>query len=143
MKFSPSNLQFYPDDIGYEMTDIPGDVIDIPPDDFAAAMDRAPGESLKLENGRVVIVPAPEIDTVERLVALERYWRSQQLAQTDAVVTRHRDELEDGLETTLTPAQYAELQVYRRSLRNWPEAGEFPLAEHRPVAPPWLVAELQ
>ncbi|MBM0283397.1 phage tail assembly chaperone [Pseudomonas chlororaphis] len=143
MKFSPSNLQFYPDDIGYEMTDVPGDVIDVPPEDFAAAMDRAPGELLKFENGRVVIIPAPEIDTVERLVALERYWRSQQLTQTDAVVTRHRDELEDGSETTLTPAQYSELQAYRRGLRDWPENGEFPLAEHRPMAPPWLAGQLQ
>lgn len=48
MKFSPSNLQFYPDDIGYEMTDVPGDVIDVPPEDFAAAMDRAPGSCSNL-----------------------------------------------------------------------------------------------
>ncbi|MGY3257032.1 phage tail assembly chaperone [Pseudomonas chlororaphis] len=143
MKFSPSNLQFYPDDIGYEIADVPGDVVDSTPEDFAAAMDRAPGESLNFESGRVVIVPAPEIDTVERLGALERYWRSQQLAQTDAVVTRHRDELEDGSETTLTPAQYSELQAYRRGLRDWPENGEFPLAEHRPMAPPWLAGQLQ
>lgn len=71
------------------------------------------------------------------LAAIERTWRDGQLAATDGVVSRHRDELEDG-STTLTPAQYTELQAYRSALRNWPEAGGFPLSEHRPPTPEWL-----
>lgn len=58
-------------------------------------------------------------------------------------MARHRDEVEGGLETTLTPTQYTELQAYRRALRNWPEAGEFPLIEHRPPALLWLTGTLQ
>ena len=84
--------------------------------------------------------PAP---SPEFFAEVERAWRDGQLAATDGVVSRHRDELEEGLETTLTPTQYTELQAYRRALRNWPEAGEFPLSEHRPPAPAWLAGESQ
>ncbi|WP_458379199.1 phage tail assembly chaperone [Pseudomonas chlororaphis] len=85
----------------------------------------------------------PPPPSAEELSAAERYWRDQQLSETDGVVARHRDELETGGETTLTSAQYSELQVYRRALRNWPESGEFPLVDHRPAAPPWLAEQIQ
>ncbi|MBK5549329.1 phage tail protein, partial [Pseudomonas sp. TH03] len=79
----------------------------------------------------------------EAVAVVERAWRDAQLAATDGVVSRHRDELEEGINTSLTAEQYAELQVYRRLLRNWPEGAEFPLVDHRPVAPPWLASPLQ
>ncbi|RQF62787.1 phage tail protein [Pseudomonas aeruginosa] len=82
-------------------------------------------------------VPPPP--SVEALAAVERSWRDQQLDDTDALVARHRDELEVG-PPTLSTEQYQALQAYRRQLRDWPESGEFPLAEHRPVAPDWLDA---
>lgn len=84
--------------------------------------------------------PAPP---AEVLAQVERNWRSEQLEATDGVVSRHRDELEEGADTTLTPAQYSELQAYRRALRNWPESGEFPLVDHRPSAPLWLAEQIQ
>ncbi|BBP51599.1 hypothetical protein PHLH3_12250 [Pseudomonas sp. St386] len=86
---------------------------------------------------------APPLPTPAELSLLERAWRDRQLSLTDGRVARHRDELEDGVETTLSIEQYAELQAYRRALRNWPEAGEFPLKEHRPLAPSWLAEQLQ
>jgi hypothetical protein len=89
----------------------------------------------------VLVDPPPPSD--EELAAVERVWRDQCLSETDGVVTRHRDELEENVEPTLTPAQYADLQAYRRALRNWPEAGEFPLIEHRPTTPLWLSGQLQ
>ncbi|PQL99168.1 phage tail assembly chaperone [Pseudomonas aeruginosa] len=81
----------------------------------------------------------PPPPSVEALAAIERNWRDRQLDTTDALVARHRDELEVG-STTLSAVQYQALQAYRRQLRDWPETGEFPLAEHRPVAPDWLDA---
>jgi len=84
----------------------------------------------------VLVDPPPQ--SPEVFAAIERTWRDGQLAATDGVVSRHRDELEEGPETTLTLTQYTELQGYRRALRNWPEAGAFPLIEHRPLAPLWL-----
>lgn len=78
----------------------------------------------------------------EEAAAAERAWRDGQLAATDGVVSRHRDEVEGGAATTLTPEQYSALQAYRQALRNWPESGEFPLIDHRPLAPPWLAENL-
>jgi len=93
------------------------------------------------EEGPALIDPPPP--THEALATIERQWRDERLAATDGVVSRHRDELEDGTPTTLTGEQYAELQVYRRALRNWPESGEFPLIDHRPSPPHWLAQHLQ
>jgi hypothetical protein len=84
-----------------------------------------------------ILMDAPE-QSPDELAEVERYWRSVQLTATDGMVTRHRDEMEEGSPTTLTPERYTELQTYRRALRNWPESGEFPLIEHRPTAPGWL-----
>lgn len=89
----------------------------------------------------VLVDPPPPSD--EALAAVERVWRDQRLSETDGVVSRHRDESEDGGATTLTIEQYAELQAYRKALRNWPDAGEFPLIDHRPPPPLWLVGQLQ
>lgn len=93
-------------------------------------------------DGYPLAIDPPPLSVAEQEVA-ERAWRDAQFVPTDGIVSRHRDEIEDGSPTTLTPEQYAELQSYRRLLRNWPEAGEFPFAEHRPAAPAWLVEQLQ
>lgn len=89
------------------------------------------------ESGGPTLVDRPP-PSAEALAAAERVWRDRQLAFTDPLISRHRDEIEEGGPTSITLEQYAELQAYRRTLRNWPEAGEFPLTEHRPVPPTWL-----
>lgn len=92
------------------------------------------------KKGRPVLVDLPPA-SAETLAQNERWWRDTQLTQSDGIVSRHRDEIEGGSSTTLTLEQYGELQAYRRLLRDWPSAGEFPLSDHRPSAPHWL-AEL-
>ena len=81
--------------------------------------------------------------TVEELESAERTWRDLQLSWSDGVVTRHRDELEEGIAATLTAEQYSALQGYRRQLRDWPQGADFPLEDHRPIAPPWLAQQSQ
>lgn len=88
----------------------------------------------------ILIDPPPP--SAEALEGAERAWRDTQLVQTDSLVVRHRDELEDGSTTTLSAEQYAELQAFRRSLRNWPEGDDFPLVDHRPVMPLWLTSPI-
>jgi hypothetical protein len=90
--------------------------------------------------GNPRLVDPPPLDA-EELAAVERAWRDAQLALTDPLVSRHRDELEESGATSLTAEQYTELQVYRRQLRDWPQGEQFPLAEHRPPAPTWLAME--
>lgn len=90
------------------------------------------------DDGYPLLIDPPAPSSAEVAFA-ERTWRDGQLAATDGVVTRHRDEVEEGSPTTLTQTQYTELQAYRRLLRNWPESGEFPLLQHRPFTPEWLL----
>jgi len=133
---SKSTCGFYDESIHALM---PDDVVEISAEDHAELMaGQAQGKVITWgDDGLPVLVDSPPLSDKD-LAAIERVWRDQRLSETDDVVTRHRDELEEGLETTLTPVQYIGLQVYRRALRYWPEAGEFPLIEHRPRAPSWL-----
>ncbi|MDR6957452.1 hypothetical protein J2W43_001428 [Pseudomonas brassicacearum] len=89
----------------------------------------------------VLVDPLPP--SHEELATVERTWRNLRLAETDGVVARHRDELEERVDTTLTPAQYNELQEYRRALRHWPQGEAFPLLDHRPAGPFWLSEQPQ
>lgn len=100
------------------------------------------GKAINFETEPPSLIDRPT-QPAEVLAQVERNWRSEQLEATDGVVSRHRDELEEGADTTLTAAQYSELQTYRRALRDWPESGEFPLVDHRPPAPRWLAEQIQ
>lgn len=103
---------------------------------------QADGQVIASDESGYPILGDPLPPSADELAAQERQWRDRMLSLSDGVVTRHRDELEEGSATTLTAAQHTELQTYRRALRNWPEAGEFPLIEHRPTAPPWLTEQI-
>lgn len=139
--YSPSTGGFYdPAENSY----VPEDALEIT-DEHHAVLLEGPATGMRIvadSDGSLMLadpLPLPE----EVLIANERSWRSDQLTATDGMVTRHRDELEEGSETTLSAVQYTKLQAYRRALRNWPEAGEFPLIEHRPPAPEWFSSLLQ
>ncbi|AVX92318.1 hypothetical protein PkP19E3_18365 [Pseudomonas koreensis] len=80
---------------------------------------------------------------MEDLAALERIWRDGQLSESQWLTARHRDELDLSSATTLTTIQFSELLVYRKALRDWPQGDLFPLADHRPVPPPWLAEQAQ
>ncbi|WP_454834059.1 MULTISPECIES: hypothetical protein [Pseudomonas] len=142
--FSPSTCGAYqPSPNG---ADIPHDVIEVPLEYWQSLLNELSTSPKKVaarqSDGYPVLIDPPR-PSAEDLAGIEREWRNVQLATTDAVIVRHRDELEEGVETTLSAAQYSELQAYRRALRNWPEAGEFPLIEHRPITPPWLAKHVQ
>jgi hypothetical protein len=94
------------------------------------------------DRGYPILIDRP-LPSLQEAALAERTWRDAQLTATDGVITRHRDELEEGVTTSLTAEQYTELQVYRRKLRDWPQGAEFPLEDHRPVAPTWLSGQLQ
>ncbi|MHA7123970.1 phage tail assembly chaperone [Achromobacter xylosoxidans] len=141
--FSPSRLAFYPDNLRdvYEASPQgwPDDGVEVSPELY----ERLYSEHLQ---GRVFcagpdgepMTKEPDPPSPEQLAATERAWRGSLLNATDALVQRHRDELEDGTSTTLSAEQYQELQVYRHALREWPEAEGFPSTDLRPVAPAWL-----
>ncbi|MET3456744.1 phage tail assembly chaperone [Pseudomonas kilonensis] len=126
----------------FELTDNGG--IEISDEDHAALFEpRQGGKIIGRGHDGYPQLQDPPLPTPAELSLVERAWRNRQLSLTDGMVARHRDELEDETETTLSVEQYAELQAYRRTLRNWPEAGEFPLKERRPFAPSWLAEQSQ
>lgn len=124
-------------------TSIPDDAVEITLAEHTALLE-GQGEGRVIcwgDDGYPFLSDAPA-PSQEQLALVERAWRDTKLSETDSVVSRHRDELEDESKTTLTAKQYTELQAYRRALRNWPEDGEFPLSEHRPTEPAWLTQQL-
>ena len=125
-------------------TAIPADAVEISAERHAELMaGQLAGMVIEWGDDGLPVLVAAQLPTDEELATAERAWRDAQIVASDGVVARHRDEVESGSVTTLTSDQYIELQAYRRALRNWPEAGGFPLAEHRPAAPLWLTGQLQ
>ncbi|MDF2641273.1 MAG: phage tail protein [Pseudomonas sp.] len=141
--FSPTTCRAYTLEINGE--DMPADVVEVAESVWLALLDelsRSPKKMSSRRNGQPVLIDPPALDA-EALAETERAWRDAQLALTDPLVSRHRDEIEEGGANSITAEQYAELQAYRRQLRDWPQGSQFPLAEHRPVAPLWLTGPLQ
>ncbi|WP_252090592.1 phage tail assembly chaperone [Pseudomonas sp. MWU13-3659] len=68
----------------------------------------------------------------------ERAWRDGQLHASQWLTSRHREELDLGIQPSLTPTQYAELLDFRQALRVWPQAELFPELAKRPNAPHWI-----
>lgn len=67
-----------------------------------------------------------------------RSWRNQQLAASQWLVDRDRDEQAAGTPMTLSIDQYDELLDYRQDLRDWPLNSNFPKEFSKPAAPVWL-----
>lgn len=87
---------------------------------------------------------APELlPATAGIAAAERAWRDTELSGLVWLRDRHRDQLEIGVTTTLTPEQFSELLVFMQALRDWPQSEAFPDSEQRPVAPPWIADQSQ
>ncbi|UDI94622.1 phage tail assembly chaperone [Pseudomonas sp. IAC-BECa141] len=139
--FSPSTCGAYRLDV--HGSDMPADVVEVPEGNWLGLLkelETSPKKMSSRPDGQPVLIDPPPLDAAE-LGAIERVWRDAQLALTDPLVSRHRDELEEGGAISLAVEQYAELQAYRRMLRDWPQGSQFPLAEHRPLAPTWLATQ--
>lgn len=135
---SKSERTFYDRSIHDSM---PADVVEISADaHMALLIGESQGQVICWEGSCPMLIDPPSLDS-EELAAIERAWRDAQLALTDPLVSRHRDEVEEGGLTSITAEQYTELQAYRRQLRDWPQGSQFPLVEHRPPAPTWLSAQ--
>ncbi|WJM94701.1 phage tail assembly chaperone [Pseudomonas defluvii] len=87
--------------------------------------------------------PALSYVSPAQMAADERNWRDSQLSSVMWLRERHRDQQDIGGSTTLTAEQFKELLVYMQALRDWPQSPDFPLTEHRPVAPPWIAEQHQ
>ncbi|APC14515.1 phage tail protein [Pseudomonas frederiksbergensis] len=129
---------FHDPDLGGEL---PVDAIEISAELHAELLTgQGNGKKISFDTEPPSLIERPPMSP-EQLADIERAWRDGQLATTDSVVARHRDELEGGPTTTLKAEQYAALQVYRRELRDWPQSPGFPSQELRPAQPTWLIEQ--
>lgn len=59
MKYSNTSKQFYPEDVPYNLSTLPSDLVQVSAEDFKKAMSRKPSETLDYQGGQLIIVPAP------------------------------------------------------------------------------------
>lgn len=67
-----------------------------------------------------------------------RVWRNLELAASQWLIDRDRDEQAGGTPMSLSTDQYHELLDYRQDLRDWPLNANFPKDFSKPLAPHWL-----
>ncbi|WP_267269466.1 phage tail assembly chaperone [Pseudomonas protegens] len=119
---------------------MPEDAKEISPERYDAVIaNPQPGKVRGHDETGLPILVDPPCDYVGE----ERIWRDTELASVVWLRDRHRDELDLGAESHLTPEQFEQLLAYLQALRNWPQSPDFPQIEHRPVAPPWIAEQTQ
>ena len=136
--YSPSTQTTYIDRIH---SSIPDDAIPITEALFLSVIaNPEPGKVRAHDKqGLPFLIDAPSPDGV----SIERAWRDTELSALIWLRDRHRDQLEIGTKTTLTPEQFTELLTHMQALRDWPQSEQFPVIEYRPVALPWITEQAQ
>ncbi|KVS58023.1 tail fiber assembly protein [Burkholderia cepacia] len=127
-------VSFY-DEAFHSKAEIPEGVVKISDDDHAALLDgQSEGKCMALcEQGRPAFVEhRPR--SIEEVLDVARRKRKRLLDESDRIVTRHRDQVDEGIATTLTDEQYRDVLRYRRELRDLPDQAGFPNIEW-PAAP--------
>lgn len=87
---------------------------------------------------RGVFVAPVDAPRPDRAPLVERAWRDGELAQWLWLRDRHRDQLDQAGDTTLTSEQFSALLIYLQALRDWPQSNAFPDLSARPVPPIFL-----
>lgn len=87
--------------------------------------------------------PLQVIAEIDSLVVIDpakaaRVWRNLELAASQWLIDRDRDEQAAGTPMSLSTDQYHELLDYRQDLRDWPLNANFPKDFSKPLVPLWL-----
>lgn len=141
--FSPSTTAFFRSDIhgepGSDDCSMPADVLEVASEVFERMLQvrEQGGRVIPDEEGLPIAAPGL-LPTSDELAEMERRWRDRVISSSEWMVARHRDEVDMGQETQITPDQFSELLRYRQALRDWPTFDEFPDAQRRPLAPSWF-----
>ena len=93
------------------------------------------GKVMAVGAGGEAVLLAPPPPSLEILANAARMKRDAELTASDFMILRHRDELEEGIATTLSTEQYQALIRYRGKLRNVPEQAGFPTEIDWPEMP--------
>lgn len=136
-------MRYYSESTGTTYIDgvhkaMPDDVVEMSDEIFDEVVANAPIDKVRGHKNGLPFLMDPPPPTADQLAADERKWRDSELSLSDGVVARHRDQVEAGAESSLSPEQYKALQTYRQALRDWPDSPDFPNTTKRPAAPDWL-----
>lgn len=129
-KLYSAGLRGFYDPQVHSTDQIPSDAVEIP--------DSLWENLLTAQAGGKIIEPGPDgqpraVDPDLSVIAQQRLTaRNHLLTETDALVARHRDQVESGTETTLSTEGYRQLQVWRQSLRDLTKDPRFPNAPFPP-----------
>ncbi|MCS4282467.1 hypothetical protein M2396_000732 [Pseudomonas sp. BIGb0278] len=138
MFYSPGTLGFYHPNVHGK--NIPADAVEISDEDYNGLLSQlTAGKRIVPGDDGFPCAVDQVLPTEEQTTGRERAWRDAQLLEFGGLRDRHRDEQDLGRETTLNGEQFGELLGYLQALRDWPQSENFPVLEHRPIAPPWIV----
>lgn len=123
---------------------MPGDAVPIDEGRFLSVIGNPTEGKIRGHDAQglpILIDPLPL--TAEALSVRERSWRDAEIEGVKWLRERHRDQLDIGEQTTLTPEQFSELLTYIQALRDWPQSPDFPDSQHRPIAPAWIAEQTE
>jgi hypothetical protein len=117
------------------------------PDYRGAELWSVTGEKIKIDTLGIMpptdSMDRPPIAPVLSSIESERMWRDSELLELTWLRERHRDQLDIDTPTTLSDELFKDLLRYVQSLRDWPQAPEFPDSQYRPVAPSWIAEHIE
>lgn len=125
MRYSKSVGCFYPEDINYP--ELPDDLIEVTEAEYASAMARAPGETLDVVSGNLVIippVPPTEAELHAALVATNTAQKSALLAQATQQINTLQDAVDLDMATADEVTALTAWKKYRVLLNRVDVAGE-------------------
>ena len=117
---------------------LPDDVIEISDDVFKSVIGSHAPDRIRVHmtDGTPYLVDRNK--SVDELIYEERSWRDAQLAASEWLVNRHRDESDMQAVKSITDDEFASLLAYRQALRDLPSQIGFPDESARPPIPEWL-----
>lgn len=134
--FSPGLTGFF-DTAIHSSEQIPGDVIEVSHARRGELLQGLSlGQAIRVSGGELELFDRPEDPNY--IILRERSWRDTAISQVIWLRERHRDQLDIGVDTTLSAEQFSELLMYMQSLREWPRSEAFPDSSARPEPPPFL-----
>ncbi|GGY07019.1 phage tail assembly chaperone [Paludibacterium paludis] len=120
---------------------IPSDAVELTDAQYRALLDgQAAGKRIVAGADGKPVLADPPAPTADQLAVQARARRDALVGSTDWVIARHRDQVETGVKTSLSGAQYTELMQYRQALRDVPAQKGFPSSIAWPAPPSWLAA---
>lgn len=116
--------------------DIPKGAVEVGEDLWQRLINETDGIWTRGSDGAITKRALPVVEP--DYASVERQWRDLEIEGVRWLRERHRDEVEIGMATSISEAQFEELLTYIQLLRDWPTSQDFPAKDKRPGKPAWI-----